>query len=210
MTHFTTDRRTLVKGAAWAVPALSVAAAAPALAASPCTTTYTSVTKTFTYTDALSNEVIVTVTASNVPDTVNAGDTLLPVSTSSSVQISEASLGLLKLVLGNPAQMGGTSNSTSTIAYAGGATTSSTTPLVITRTAVPSSGGITLPATGTGEAGAVPAEAAPGTATITMGNPASTLVGYSASGSENGTFPSNLAKIDGNDYVLHTFTVCGA
>lgn len=29
MTQFTTDRRTIVKGAAWAVPAISVAAAAP-------------------------------------------------------------------------------------------------------------------------------------------------------------------------------------
>lgn len=35
MTQFTTDRRTIVKGAAWAVPAVSVAAAAPSLAASP-------------------------------------------------------------------------------------------------------------------------------------------------------------------------------
>lgn len=35
MTHFTTDRRTLVKGAAWAVPAVTIAAAAPSLAASP-------------------------------------------------------------------------------------------------------------------------------------------------------------------------------
>lgn len=35
MTQFTTDRRTIVKGAAWAVPAISVAVAAPALAASP-------------------------------------------------------------------------------------------------------------------------------------------------------------------------------
>lgn len=34
MTQLTTDRRTIVKGAAWAVPAVSVAAAAPALAAS--------------------------------------------------------------------------------------------------------------------------------------------------------------------------------
>lgn len=34
MTQFTTDRRTIVKGAAWAVPAVSVAAAAPSLAAS--------------------------------------------------------------------------------------------------------------------------------------------------------------------------------
>lgn len=34
MTQFTTDRRTIVKGAAWAVPAISVVAAAPALAAS--------------------------------------------------------------------------------------------------------------------------------------------------------------------------------
>lgn len=35
MTQFTTDRRSVVKGAAWAVPAISVAAAAPSLAASP-------------------------------------------------------------------------------------------------------------------------------------------------------------------------------
>ncbi len=35
MTQFTTDRRTIVKGAAWTIPAVSVAAAAPALAASP-------------------------------------------------------------------------------------------------------------------------------------------------------------------------------
>ncbi|MGO1165439.1 MAG: hypothetical protein ACTMHL_02350 [Janibacter sp.] len=35
MSQFTTDRRTIVKGAAWAVPAVSVAAAAPSLAASP-------------------------------------------------------------------------------------------------------------------------------------------------------------------------------
>lgn len=34
MTNFTTDRRSIVKGAAWAVPAISVAAAAPSLAAS--------------------------------------------------------------------------------------------------------------------------------------------------------------------------------
>lgn len=34
MTQFTTDRRSVVKGAAWAVPAISVAAAAPTLAAS--------------------------------------------------------------------------------------------------------------------------------------------------------------------------------
>lgn len=34
MTSFTTDRRTIVKGAAWAVPAVTVAAAAPSLAAS--------------------------------------------------------------------------------------------------------------------------------------------------------------------------------
>lgn len=35
MSQFTTDRRTIVKGAAWTVPAISVAAAAPSLAASP-------------------------------------------------------------------------------------------------------------------------------------------------------------------------------
>ena len=34
MTQFATDRRTLVKGAAWAVPAVTIAGAAPALAAS--------------------------------------------------------------------------------------------------------------------------------------------------------------------------------
>ncbi len=33
-----TNRRTVVKGAAWAVPAVAVASAAPALAASPCLT----------------------------------------------------------------------------------------------------------------------------------------------------------------------------
>ena len=37
MRQFTTDRRSVVKGAAWAVPAISVAAAAPTLAASPTT-----------------------------------------------------------------------------------------------------------------------------------------------------------------------------
>ena len=37
MTQFTTDRRSVVKGAAWAVPAISVAAAAPTLAASTTT-----------------------------------------------------------------------------------------------------------------------------------------------------------------------------
>lgn len=208
MTPQTPSRRTIVKGAAWSAPVVTIAAAAPSLAASPCDTTYTTVTKSFTYRDALGNDVIVTVTATNVPATVNPGDTLLPVATSSQVQISAASLGLLKSVLGNPAQIGGTSNSTSTITYTGGETTS-TTPLTIARTDVPASGGITLPASGTGEAGTVPAGAAAGTATIKMGDPTSTLVGYDDAGGQSGTFPSNLTKIDGNDYVLHTFTVCG-
>lgn len=35
MTNFTTDRRSIVKGAIWAVPAVTIAAAAPSLAASP-------------------------------------------------------------------------------------------------------------------------------------------------------------------------------
>ena len=37
MSDLNTSRRTIVKGAAWAVPAISVAAAAPSLAASPTT-----------------------------------------------------------------------------------------------------------------------------------------------------------------------------
>ena len=36
--HFAPRRRTVVRGAAWAAPAVAVAAAAPAFAASPCTT----------------------------------------------------------------------------------------------------------------------------------------------------------------------------
>lgn len=38
--NLSTSRRTLVRGAAWTVPVVAVAATAPALAASPCSTTY--------------------------------------------------------------------------------------------------------------------------------------------------------------------------
>lgn len=39
-TEFRPSRRTLVRGAAWSVPVISIAAAAPAFAASPCSDTY--------------------------------------------------------------------------------------------------------------------------------------------------------------------------
>jgi hypothetical protein len=41
MTELAPSRRTLVRGAAWSVPVVAVAATAPAYAASPCGTTYT-------------------------------------------------------------------------------------------------------------------------------------------------------------------------
>lgn len=204
------SRRTIVKGAAWTAPVLTAAAAAPALAASPaCTTTYQSITKSFTYRDALGNDVIVEVTAENVPLQAAPGATLEPISTSSKVTISSASADLLKsFLLGNPATIGGTSTSTSTLsgAYSG----STTTPLTIAEAPAPPAGQpLITTASGTGSASAVPADATPGTVTITMGSPASTLIGYRADGSQSGTYNSTLTQIDGNDYTLGTFTICG-
>ena len=72
---------------------------------------------------------------------------------------------------------------------------------------MPSSGPLITTATGTGDPSSIP-DATPGTVTITMGSPQSTLIGYRADGSQSGTYNSTLTQISGNDYTLATFTVC--
>lgn len=196
-------RRTVVRTAAWTVPAVTVVGAAPQFAAS--TLTHQDVTRTFEFTDALSNIVTVQVTA-HIPLDVHPGEQLDVPTTSSIIDISEASLNLLKAVLGSPAFIGGTSNSTTE--YSGALVTSTTAALTIANSAVPAAGGITLNASGAAPASTIPAGTPAGVVTLTIGNPQSTLVGYAADGTtQTGTFPSNLNKIAGNDYTLGTFTI---
>lgn len=207
MSQFTTDRRTIVKGAAWTIPAVSVAAAAPSLAASPtCEPTYQDITKTFVYSALGIADITVEVTAKNVPLTAPAGASLQPIETSSKVTIPANIAGLLRqLYLPGAVEVDGTSVSVSTLsgAYPGEATTN----LTIDRTPFPASGDLVTVATGTGEQSSVPDDASTGLVTITMGEPNSTLNGYTEDGSAVGPYESNLAKKDGNDYVLATFNV---
>lgn len=203
------SRRTVAKGAAWSVPAVAVAAAAPSLAASTtCEASYTTITKTFEYADILSNTVVVEVTATNVPTTAPAGATLLPIETSSTVTIPASSAGLLTgLLLGGAELVGGTSASTSSLS--GALTLDATTDLTIAISAPQANGDLALPATGAGDALTIPAGVTPGAVTITMGEPASHLVGYAANGTTvTGETDTTLSKVDGNDYVLATFEVC--
>lgn len=206
MTRVMARRRAVVRTAAWTVPAISVAVAAPSFATS-CAPTYQTITKTFVYKDALSNNVTVEVTAQNVPMTAPAGAVLDPIVTSSVVTISAASADLLKsFLLGNPAEIGGTSVSTTTLSGAYSAT--ATTNLTIARAAAPPSGQpLVTQAGGTGTASTIPSGTSPGVVTLTMGSPQSTLIGYNSSGGQTGTYNSTLNQINGNDYTLGTFNV---
>lgn len=205
MTNFTTDRRSIVKGAAWAVPAISVAAAAPSLAASSLE--YTTITKSFVYSVLDLFDIGVEVTASQVPVDVHPGVPLDPISVTSTVTIPANLVPIIKgSFLGGATHVSGTSVSVSTLSGAYDATTS--TDLTIPLTLIPDSGPLQLVASGTGVPTVIAAGTAPGTVTITMGDPASVLTGRNADGSENGsTYNSNLDKKTGNDYTLATFTI---
>lgn len=202
-----TDRRTIVKGAAWAVPAVSVAAAAPTLAASPtCETTYQTIEKTFIYSALGIADITVAVTARNVPLVTYPGAELEPIETSSTVTIPANIAGLLRqLYLPGAVEVEGTSVSTSELT--GVITKSTTTNLTVARAEFPASGPLVTVATGNGAGDTVDSGTSAGTVTITMGSPQSTLTGYTEDGSEVGPYESTLQKKDGNDYVLGTFTV---
>ena len=197
------SRRTVVRTTAWSVPAITIATAAPAFAASE-QPTYQTVTKEFTYAATIGQ--VKVVVEARVPLVAPRGTDLDPTTTTSTVTIPDQTRQLLQLLLGGPAQVGGTSLSTSTLSGALAGTT--TANLAIARVPFPSSGNLVTVATGASASGlTVPTNATPGTVVITMGEPQSTLVGYNASGGQTGTYPSNLTKIAGNDYTLATFQV---
>lgn len=206
MSRITPTRRTVVRTAAWSLPAVTVAAAAPAYAASR-EATYQTVTKTFVYSALGIADITVEVTAVDVPLTAPAGETLRQIQTSSTVTIPANLAGILRTsFLGGADQVSGTSASTSQLT--GALTLPSTTNLTIPLTPFPTNAPLVTVASGAGGALTVPAGTAPGVVTITMGEPTSQLVGHNADGSPNGSvYDSTLAKKTGNDYVLATFEI---
>lgn len=217
MSSLTPSRRTVLRTAAWSVPAVTVATAAPAFASSPNPNdppTYQTVTQAFTYEARLGGptgtplgDIGVEVTAI-VPLTAPRGSELNPTETTSTVTIPGNLANLLKQVyLPGATEIDGTSVSTSILTGALSDTTVAN--LTIPRTPLPGQDQpMITTATGASESGLlVPADATPGLVTITMGEPNSKLTGYNADGPTGGVYDSVLYKKDGVDYTLATFNV---
>lgn len=210
MVQHVPTRRTVVRTAAWSVPAISVISAAPAFASSPggSQPTYQDITKSFIYTALGTIDILVEVTAIDVPLTAPVGATLKPIQTNSKVTIpANLAPTLRSLFLGNADQVSGTSTSVSELT--GAITISSPSNLTIPLTPFPAAGlPLVTSASGAGGALSVPANNALGPVVITMGAPSSTLLGHNADGSPNGsTYTSTLAKKAGVDYTLANFNV---
>lgn len=220
MSSLTPSRRTVLRTAAWSVPAVTVATAAPAFAASspPGEPTYQDVTRDFVYDARLGGaagpvigQIEVSVTAT-VPLVAPVGSTLAPTQTTSTVTIPASLADLLKTVyLPGATQIEGTSVSTSALSGAiNGATVAN---LTIPMTQLPPNGQpLVTVASGQSEAPMeVPAGNPTGTVVITMGEPQSQLVGFNADGTATGgVYDSVLFKREGStdaDYQLATFEV---
>lgn len=212
MPEVTPTRRTVIRTAAWSVPAVTVAAAAPAYAVSLAAPTYQTVTQTFTYEARLGGptgqalgDISVEVTAT-VPATAPRGTVLNPTTTSSTVTIPAQLADLLKMVyLSGATSLSGTSVSTSILSGTLPGTTVSN--LTIASTPMPPNGqDMVTVATGSSDGGlSVPTTAPPGTTFITMGEPSSRLVG-----NNDKVYESVLYKKPGStdaDYRLATFEV---
>lgn len=219
MPEITPTRRTVLRTAAWSVPAVTVATAAPAFAASSPEdpeVQYQEVNETFIFNPVVlgtvntdpANEVVVNVVAT-VPLQIPRGMTAAPVQTQSTVTIPASLAGLLGgLILGNPAEFDGTS--VSTTALTGAITAESITNLTIARTPWPASGNpLNVVASGSGAEGLfVPAGAPTGPVTMTLQPPASTLQGYTAAGDPSaGAYQSQLSPRPGDDYTLGIFNI---
>lgn len=212
MSSLTPSRRTVLRTAAWSVPVVSVATAAPAFAVSePSEPTYQTVSRTFLFHPSLGGspltafDIKVDVEA-RVPLSVPAGSSADPAQTVSRVTIPAALLPIIGSPLGNPAEVGGTSISTSNLT--GAITATSITNLTIDRAPWPTSGDLLTVARGAGQEPLdVPAGTAPGAVIITLAPPNSTLVGYNAAGAQVGTYQSQLAPKAGQDYTLATFQI---
>lgn len=218
MPEITPTRRTVIRTAAWSVPAVTVAAAAPAFATSPPggEVTYQTVTKTFRFNPVIlgnvntdpANIVVVNVTAT-VPLEVPRGATAAPVQTESTVTIPAGLAGILGgLILGNPATVEGTSVSTTTLsgAYSG----ESITNLTIPRTPFTNGSALSLTASGSGAEGlTIPAGNPTGAVLLTLEPPQSQLQGRNAAGNPTNATPyaSQLSPIATEDYTLGTFTI---
>lgn len=212
MPEITPTRRTVIRTAAWSVPAVTVAATAPAFAASqPAQVTYKTVTGSFVFhptlgTAPLTNIDILVDVEAVIPDVIPAGMTANPVTTTSTVTIPGSLRFILDGSLGNPAEIGGTSVSTSKLSGALGEL-DSITNLTIQRAPYGTSGDIVTVASGSGAAGLTTPTTASGLVTIKLAPPVSTLVGYKADGTESGTYGSTLSPKAGQDYTLGTFTI---
>lgn len=213
MSQLTPSRRSVVRTAAWAVPAVTLVTAAPAFAASGGEVTYQTVTRDFVFHPTVlgqvskdpNHEVRVQVEAT-IPLVIPAGMTANPTTTTSTVTIPQSLASLLgPFYLGNPAEIGGTSQSTSRLT--GALTGDSVTELTIARTPYSSSQALVTTASGAGTVGVSAPAGASGAVTITLLPPVSTLVGYNASGGQTGTYASTLSAKDGQDYTLGAFTV---
>ncbi|QIK74558.1 DUF6801 domain-containing protein [Nocardioides piscis] len=138
MVQHVPTRRTVVRTAAWSVPAISVISAAPAFASSPggSQPTYQDITKSFIYTALGTIDILVEVTAIDVPLTAPVGATLKPIQTNSKVTIpANLAPTLRSLFLGNADQVSGTSTSVSELT--GAITISSPSNLTIPLTPFP-------------------------------------------------------------------------
>lgn len=216
MPEIVPTRRTVIRTAAWAVPAVSVAAAAPAFATSPGNpvVTYQTVNETFRFNPVIlgnvntdpANIVVVNVEAT-IPLELPRGLVAAPVQTVSSVTIPAGLAGILGgLILGNPATVEGSSVSTTNLS--GAISGSSITNLTIPQT--PFAAPLTLVASGSGAEGlTVPAGGPTGAVTLTLAPPASKLQGRNAAGNPTNATPydSVLSPIATEDYTLGVLTI---
>ncbi|WP_110239828.1 hypothetical protein [Nocardioides gilvus] len=217
MSEFTPNRRTVIRTAAWSAPVVAVAAASPAFATTPPAgeVTYQTVNKRFVFHPTLGGAPLTTVdilvdVEARVPLEVPAGLVADPAQTVSTVTIPALLVGIIAGPLGDgsgpPAEVGGTSTSTSRLS--GTISLDSITPLTIDRAPWPAGGGdlVTI-ARGTGaEALPVPAGLS-GPVTITLQPPVSELQGYAADGTALGVYASALAPKAGQDYTIATFNI---
>lgn len=212
MSEIKPTRRTVIRTAAWTVPAVSLAAAAPAFAASPGdpVVEYQTVNASFAFHPTflgapLTNIDILVDVEARLPLVVPAGLTADPATTVSTVTIPNSLLGIIGPNLGNPAEIGGTSVSTSRLSAP--LSVDSVTNLTIDRAPFPDSGDIVTVARGVGESSLPVPAGLSGAVTIELLPPNSTLVGYDAAGVESGTYASALAPKAGVDYTLATFQI---
>lgn len=213
MPEFISTRRSIIRTAAWSVPAVSVAAATPAFARSTTpAVTYQSVTKTFLFHPTFMGEPLTAIdikveVVANIPLVIPAGMTADPTTTVSTVTIPASLLSILQSALGNPAEVAGTSTSISKLTGALG-NVDSQTDLTIDRSAFPTTAvDLVTVARGTGATSLTAPAGASGSVLVTLAPPNSTLVGYDASGAQSGTYPSVLAAKSGQDYTLGTITI---